>query len=119
MNQPIVKAEAPRTFVRPLVDVFENDAEYLIVADVPGATKESIEVHYHDGELALEARRGPVTTGKSLGEERRRADYRRVFAMPDGIDAEKIEAKIDAGVLRLRLPKSQAQRTRRIEVRSA
>ena len=118
------KASAEQPATRPRVDVFENAHEYLVVADVPGVAKDGVDVRFESGELRIEARRAgsqASQTGQAhvLGEEYRVGDYRRAFAMPDGIDADKIEAELAHGVLRVHLPKSAAKRPRRIDVRAS
>jgi HSP20 family molecular chaperone IbpA len=114
-----VRAESQNLAVRPRVDVFENDRELLVVADVPGARKDSIDVRFEGGELRLEARRAPAPDGQGVVEEYRAADYHRAFAMPEGIDSEKIEAELANGVLTVHLPKTSAKRPRRIDVRAS
>lgn len=116
------RADAERLAVRPRVDVFENDAEYLVVADVPGVTKDALDVRFEEGELRLEARRRaapPAPDARLLAEEYRAADFRRAFAMPEGVDADKIDAELANGVLKVHLPKSAARRPRRIEIRAS
>jgi HSP20 family molecular chaperone IbpA len=105
--------------VSPRVDVYENANELLVLADVPGATKDTVAVHVDRGQLTLEARREPVAHGSVLEAEYRPADYHRVFTVPQGIDASKIEAELTAGVLRIRLPKSEALKPRRIEIKAS
>jgi HSP20 family protein len=109
--------------IAPLVDVFENADELLLWADVPGATRESVDVHIEKGQLTLSARRAapePERTKKEtpVSLEHRTYDYLRVFAVPSGIDASKIEAELVGGVLRVRLPKSEALKPRRIDVKA-
>jgi HSP20 family molecular chaperone IbpA len=108
-----------RPTVLPRVDVYENANELLLLADVPGATKESISIHFDRGELTIEATRSDDSPSQALIAEYRPSDYVRTFRIPEGIDASKIDAHLTAGVLRLRLPKSEAMRPRRIEVRTA
>ena len=108
-----------RSTVAPRVDVYENANELLLVADVPGATKESISIQLDNGQVTIEATRRDESAGSQLIAEYRPADYARVFAVPQGIDAAKIDAQLSGGVLRLRLPKSDALKPRRIEVRSS
>jgi HSP20 family molecular chaperone IbpA len=108
-----------RFTVAPRVDVYENANELLLVADVPGATKESVSIHLDKGQVTIEASRREDVTGSQLIAEYRPTDYARVFAVPQGIDASKIDAQLSGGVLRLRLPKSEALKPRRIEVRSS
>lgn len=111
--------QCERPAVRPRVDVLESEAEYLVVADMPGVAKDAVDVRFEDGELRIEARRQGHATGQSLLEEYRVADFRRAFAMPDGIDGEKIAAELAAGVLKVHLPKSAAKRPRRIDIRAS
>jgi len=117
-----VRAEQERLFIRPRVDVFESDAEYLVIADVPGVRNDALDVRFEDGELRIEARRtglAPEAGGQPLSEEYRVGDYRRAFAMPEGVDAEKIEAELAHGVLKVHLPKSAHKRPRRIDIRAS
>ncbi|MDB4938119.1 MAG: hypothetical protein JWP87_5091 [Labilithrix sp.] len=117
---PARRAEEQRLAIRPRVDVFENEREYLVVADVPGVAKDAIDVRFEDGELRLEARRWTqANTDQPLSAEYHVADYRRAFAMPDGVDADKIEAELKSGVLEVHLPKSEAKRPRRIDIRAS
>lgn len=119
MKKELVKTNGQEETVRPRVDVFENDAELLVVADVPGSAKDALEVRFDDGNLTIEARRAPRAGATPVAQEFRPVSYRCGFSVPDGIDAEKIDAKLDAGVLTVRLPKVAAKRARRIEVRTA
>lgn len=106
-----------RETVAPPVDVYENGDELLLVADVPGATHDGIDVHLDKGQLTIHAKRKEETTGGPIATEFRPRDYFRVFSVPQGIDASKIDAQLSAGVLHLRLPKSESLKPRRIEVK--
>lgn len=114
----VAREEPPRAFTRPRVDVFEHEAEYLVVADMPGVSPDALDVRFESGELRIEGRRRAGPQGNALHEESRRLDFARVFAMPEGIEADKIDASLDRGVLTLKLPKSAAKRPRRIAVRA-
>jgi HSP20 family protein len=105
-----------RPIVAPPVDIYENADEILVVADVPGARTESITVKVDKGELYLHARRDDA--GVPKGTPSAALDYARTFLVPRGIDADKISAEMNAGVLRIHLPKSDALRPRRIEVKA-
>ena len=120
---PLERVEQRGPTVAPYVDVFENANEILLWADVPGATREGIDVHVEKGQLTLAARRPPAAVDGGprltpLETEHRAHDYYRVFAVPSGIDATRIEAELTAGVLKVRLPKSEALKPRRIEVKA-
>lgn len=113
------RAEAmqQRPFVAPLCDIYENESEVLLVADLPGVGSDGLELSFDKGQLTLEARRR-AETARPVAAEFRPVDYRRTFVLPDGIDASKIAAELEAGVLRVHLPKAAPLRPRRIEVRA-
>jgi len=101
---------AQRAAVAPAVDIFENKEQLLIVADLPGVAKEDLSIHFDKGHLTLEGRI------KSFGHDEEPFDYRRTFVIPQGVDAEKIAANLQNGVLRVTLPKPAAMKPRQITV---
>jgi len=101
---------AQRAAVAPAVDIFENKDELLILADLPGVAKEDLSIHLDNGQLTLEGRL------REFGPEEEPFDYRRSFVVPQGIDAEKIAANLQSGVLRVVLPKPAAIKPRQIAV---
>lgn len=101
----------------PPVDVYENADELLLVADVPGVTHDGIDIQLESDQLTIRARRSEDARGAPVSAEYRPRDYLRAFAVPRGMDASKIDAQLTAGVLRLRLPKSELLKPRRIEVK--
>jgi HSP20 family molecular chaperone IbpA len=107
-----------RGAARPNVDVYESDAELLLVADLPGVTKEALDIRFDRGELTIEARRPKPENEARPAAEAARRDFFRAFAIPDTIDTEKVEAELANGVLRVHLPKTAAKRSRRIDVRA-
>lgn len=106
-----------REAIAPLVDVYENSDELLLLVDVPGATNDGIDVQLDKGQLTILAKRREEPPGSLLAAEYRACDYSRVFSVPQGIDPSKIDAQLSGGVLRLRLPKSDSVKPRRIEVK--
>jgi HSP20 family protein len=107
-----------RPAVVPRVDVFENEKEILLIADLPGVPKDLLSIHVDGDTLTLEGRHVVRPEGSLLSAEYEARDYRRSFVVPPGIDREKIDAALVAGVLRLRLPKQAALQPRRIAIRS-
>jgi HSP20 family molecular chaperone IbpA len=108
---------APR--VVPPCDIYESQDEVLVVADLPGVSAESLEIHLEGGELTVIGRRDVrLDQGAVVGTEYRSCEFERRFTVPGGIDAERIHAELKHGVLVLHLPKSEALRPRRIEVKS-
>ena len=126
MSNEMVKQEertpervSERPSVAPLVDLYENDEELLLVADLPGVTRDGLDIQFHDGVLSLEGRREADREGVNLVRaEYRVADFVRHFAVPDGIDVENIDAELASGVLKLKLPKAAALKPRKIEIKA-
>lgn len=93
----------------PAVDLYENDDELVLHADLPGISEEAVQVEVSRGVLTLEA-------VESSTDEARRQGYRRQFTLSPWIDADAGKAALQDGVLTLRLPKSAAAKPRRIAV---
>jgi len=107
-----------RPWVAPRVDIYENDDEVLLLADVPGVHKDSLKINLDKEQLTLEARLEETPAGEPLGREYQAVDYRRSFIVPPGIDGTKISADLKNGVLSLHLPKSEGLSPRQIEVKA-
>lgn len=103
----------------PAVDVYENDDELLVVADMPGARADSVHIKLEKDELFMSAKRETDGDGQLLYGTRRDCEYRRTFLVPRGIDATQISAEMSQGVLKVHLPKSAAVKPRVIEVKSS
>ncbi len=112
------KRTAERIAVRtvaPPVDVYENQDELVLVADVPGISADNLELRIEKEVLTLEARRPQLGDGSDA----LRFDYERRFFLPRGLDAEKVQATVAKGVVTIRLPKAETAKPRRIPVRAA
>jgi len=105
--------------VHPPVDVIRREDELLLRADMPGVAPDGIDVRFENGILILagKARERAEQAKGELFREFVPMDYYREFTVGEGVDREKITADYDAGVLTLHLPKSEATKPRRIEVR--
>jgi len=112
-----LKAEAGRIpVVAPLVDIFENENEILLYADMPGVTKQDVCVDIDNGKLTLSGIRKTANKGAASWEEFGEVEFQRTFAVPQTIDVGKVGATLKDGVLRLNLPKSEAAKPRQIEI---
>ncbi|AUX20193.1 molecular chaperone Hsp20 [Sorangium cellulosum] len=103
-----------RPAVPPAVDIYENAEELLVVADLPGVAQEHLAVRLEKGELTFEGRRTEAAEREQGADNL--PDYRRSFVVPQGIDADKISAELQAGVLRIHLPKSASLKPRQIPI---
>jgi HSP20 family protein len=114
-----VEATRGERYVTPAVDIFETEDGLVLAADVPGVAQDGIDLHLEDRVLEITAhRRGTDTNGEYDYVERKPASYYRAFSVSDDIDLEKIEAKLEHGVLSVTLPKSAKAKPRKIEVKA-
>jgi HSP20 family protein len=93
--------------VQPRMDVSEEENKYAVTLDIPGLSKEDITIKVENGAMKIEGERKEERTGKYHLAERTYGRFYRSFALPDDVDAEKIEAKAANGVLEITLPKNQ------------
>jgi len=104
---------------QPNVDICDCGPEVLIVADIPGARTDGIDVTFEDGVLSLHAK---VPTrelpGRGIRQEYGIGDYRRSFKLGDDFDASQITADYRHGVLTIHVPRLAAVRPRKVEVRA-
>lgn len=93
----------------PAVDIAEKEKEYEVTAELPGLDESNVEVKFADGLLTIkgEKREDKAERKKDYYlSERRFGSFQRSFQVPDGVDADKIEARFKNGVLTVSLPKS-------------
>lgn len=103
----------------PAVDIKEEENAFVIHADVPGVEPKDIEVHMEDGVLSIRGERKFDSEEEKAGYkrvERVRGSFFRRFTLPDTADAENISARVEKGVLEVRIPKQERVRPRRINV---
>ena len=103
-------------FIRPAVDIFETDQGLTLVADLPGVAKKDLQIDIDQGLLTVQANAKSQLSAEPIQREFLHGNYYRQFQLPDEIDAEKIAAEMENGVLTLQLPKSEAAMPRRIEI---
>jgi HSP20 family protein len=93
----------------PAVDIAETAKGYEITAELPGIDEKNIEVKYVDGALTIKGEKKDEREEKKENyhlSERSYGAFQRSFRVPDGIDAEKVEASFKNGVLTVTMPKS-------------
>lgn len=103
----------------PRVDLSEDEESYYVHVDVPGVTREDLDINYHDGVLAISGDRKSFEKDEKenyLRVERAFGHFYRAFTLPKSVIAENISANYADGVLKVRVPKAEESRPRRIEV---
>lgn len=105
---------------RPAADIFETEDSVFVNVEMPGIDAGDVEITLENQMLSLrgaldgKSRDGWQPVVREYGE----GDYERVFTLSDDVDADKIKARHTNGVLRLEVPKAEAKRPRRIEVKA-
>ena len=112
---------APAAALRPSVDIFETADGITVQADMPGVSKESLNLRVEGGNLLVEGTIGIMPDQKMspLYADVRSTAYRRNFVLGNELQSENIEANLSNGVLTVRIPKRAELRPRKIEVRSS
>src|SRR5580700_2805617 len=110
MNTTLTKSE-PQTvrngtaaveYLTPPANILEMKDGYVLEAEMPGVSKDGLEVTVENGELTIVGHRAVTEVkGREVYRESRRFDYRRSFELDPSIDTAKITAKVDQGVLTL------------------
>ncbi len=103
----------------PPVDIVEDETGFTLTADLPGVSRDRLGVKVNGENLLIEGEIAtPVPQGlELLYAELRTPYYRRSFTLSRELDSSKIDAKLNDGVLRLRIPKAEEAKPRRIDVK--
>jgi len=116
-NRPSAETTQRVSYVTPVANILETPDGYVLETEMPGVTKDGVEVLVENGELTLIGRRATFEPkGRELFRESRWLDYRRVFELDPSIDLEHVTARIDNGVLKVHLPKSENVKPRKIQI---
>lgn len=112
---------APRgTF--PYVNVGETDDAVNIYVFAPGVSKDDLELNIENNTLFIDGRRQPLEGGEDrtyYRRERFAGEFSRAVRLPDGIDADDVQAQVRNGVLNIRVAKRAEQRPRKIDIQAA
>lgn len=108
----------------PVIDILDEDGRYLIEAELPGLSEKDVRLEVKDATLFLstaksEAKDEKKANGRWLRRERREFQFSRSFALPEDVDAEKIEATFRDGLLSVNLPKKPESSPRIVPVLAA
>lgn len=107
------------SWVAPLVDIYETDDEFFLNAYIPGVKKENLKIKLEDGHLVIMGRidYDEAVNRKYVLKETEIGNFYRRFKISDSIDESKIDAKLENGVLEVRLPKHERVKPRTIEIK--
>lgn len=107
----------------PAVDIVEKDSAYEVTAELPGMDEKNIEVKFDNGGLTIKGEKQEEKEEKRKGyylQERRFGSFERYFAVPEGVDTDKIDASFKKGLLTVTLPKKpEAQKpAKKIDIKA-
>jgi HSP20 family protein len=109
--------------IAPAVDVTEKDKEFEVTAELPGLDEKDVEVKLTNGNLTIKGEKKEEKEEREKDyylSERRYGSFVRSFPLPEGVNADKIEASFAKGVLTIKLPKTaEAQAEKKIPVKAA
>jgi HSP20 family protein len=104
-------------FVAPSASVIEAGEGYTLEVEMPGVNKDGLDISVENNELTIIGRRSlPVVEGTLIHRESRAENFRRTFELDPSIDANKIGAKVEHGLVTLTLPKAEHVKPRKITV---
>lgn len=101
---------APTRTRVPAVDIKDEGTGYVVEAEVPGVAKEDVEIEIGEDAIEIRAKKEEEKEEKGEGyirKERGSLRFYRRLPLPDDVDREKVEAKMENGVLRISLPKAE------------
>jgi HSP20 family protein len=110
---------APRRRWVPAMDLVETDDNLVLRADLPGLSRDDVEIEIKDGVLTVSGERKAEHEEKSEGfyrVERTFGRFSRSLSLPEGIDADRVAADFEDGVLEVRIPKPEARKPHRVEI---
>ncbi|MGF6760557.1 HSP20 family protein [Paraburkholderia sp. GAS33] len=109
---------ARRSTLTPAVDIIEDSHGITLWADLPGVSRDKLDVKVHDGRLYIEAEAVVPTPGdlRLHHAEIRAPHFARAFTLSEDFDTSKVDANLQGGVLKLSIPRREEARPRRIDV---
>ena len=109
----VPSSREPRSGVwAPGVDIVENEKQIVLRADLPGVDEKNIDIQVEDGTLTMKAERKfekETKDGEYRRVERAYGSFHRSFALPENVDAERVAAAYNKGVLEVTIPKVEAK----------
>lgn len=112
----VLEAEA---VVAPFVDIYETEDDFILSANMPGVTRENVQLKLEEGSLSIfgKVNYEELSGRKYILNENEIGNYYRKFRISSSVDESKIEARFENGQLNVRLPKHERIKPKNIEIR--
>ncbi len=117
LNKKEDAAHRERMTTVPLVDIFEEENNITLIGDMPGVSKDDLDLNIEKDVLHIYGKIQAADEKSPQYSEFREMDYYRAFNISDGIDTDKIDASLNNGVLKVVLPKSERLKPKKIEIK--
>jgi HSP20 family protein len=115
-ERAVAETRDEQRYLSPPVDILETEDGLAVVADLPGVSREGLDVSVDDDILTIKGRNATSATGEALRAEFELLDYYRQFRLGEQIDQERITAELKHGVLHVGLPRVPKATPRQIQV---
>lgn len=105
----------------PGLNVWEEDDTFVVEAELPGVTMKDLEIYVNgQNQLAIKGERNVSGPQKAVQhrQERHFGKFTRTLTLPSAVDDNKVDARLENGVLRIRLPKHEGSKPRKIQIKS-
>ena len=115
------ETEGTRANWAPPIDIYETPDAYRVVAELPGFGPDDVDVTVNEGTLTIKGERkfyDEVNEENFHRVERRFGSFQRIVSLPAQVEADKVEANFDKGVLTVSIPKAERAKPRRIEIKA-
>ena len=106
----------------PAVNVYGNDEKLLVTSEVPGLNADELEITVHGRALTMKGSRSLPELGEGEGytcHERGYGEFKRTMTLPYEVDAERVEARYEHGILLIHLPRTERDKPKKIAVKAA
>ena len=116
----VVQAQAEKiSYFQPPTDVRETDSHIVIQFDMPGVSRDNVNLTVEKGTLTVTGKADPEEQGTAVYRETHVGDYQRTFTLSDDVDTEQISAEMKAGVLTVKVSKAERAKPKRVEITCA
>lgn len=120
LTAPVMQSAFPKAVdIAPSVDIFEEGDEVVVKADIPGVQKDDIDITITENSLTISGERKQEKKVKEKDfhrVERSYGSFSRSFRLPENVNGAKAKATFNDGVLEVRLPKTKANKQKKIEI---
>jgi HSP20 family protein len=105
----------------PPVDLYETAAEFVLTAELPGLSRDQIDIHAEDNRIVIRGARGSDSCREIPCEQYHRVErghgrFSRAFSLPEPVDVDSVKAELKDGILTVTIPKLRDRTARRIDV---